>query len=482
MLKHYFKIILRTILKSKIYSFINIIGLTTGMVVFLLIILYVNYEFSVDQYHENKDQIYRIVQQQEGNMYLGDNRFAVTSAPLGPAIMEEFPEVESATRIARTWNILIRNGEKTILEPIVHGIDPESFKIFTFEYAHGNPDTYLKNKYSAVISESIARKYYKEDNPIGKTFLFKDEHEFEVVGVIKDMPANSHFTMDIMLPFETLLEVTNSKDNLKRWRSNSYYTYFLLNKNSDPKEVESKFPALLDKNTSDQRDVGESPARLYLQEFSKIHLHSDIHFDIAPTVNIKRLYIFSTIAFLILLIACINYMNLATARAVMRAKEVGIRKVAGAYRYDLITQFLGESMLLTLFSLLFSLIIIALILPYFETFIELDLSLNLLQNPELIIIFLTVCGFVGIVSGSYPAFALSAFKPITVLKGSFTKSIKGSKLRNILVVTQFAISGCLIMATLIVTQQLTFIQNKDMGYNREHIVTLELNDWDLVGK
>jgi len=482
MLIHYLKIILRTILKSKIYTLINVTGLTTGMVVFILIMLYVNYELSVDQYHKNKDQIYRIVKQEKGNMYLGKDHFAVTMAPLGPAVMEEFPEVESAARIVRGRNILIKKGEDTILEPIIHGIDPEAFTIFTFEYLHGNPDAYLKNKYSSVISESIARKYFKEENPIGKTFQFKEEYEFEVVGVIKDMPANSHFRMDIMLPFETFLEITNNKDNLQNWRSSSYYTYILLNKESDPNGLEKKFPAMLDKYSADQQDVGESTTRLYLQKFSKIHLHSNIHFDIAATVDINRLYIYSTIALLILLIACINYMNLATARAAIRAKEVGIRKVAGAIKYDLIAQFLGESLYLSFFSLLFSLLIISLILPYFEQFVELDLSLNFKQSPDLIIMLLGVCIIVGIVSGSYPAFALSAFKPISVLKGSFTRSVKGSKLRNILVIIQFAISGCLIICALIVTQQLTFIQNKDMGYNRDHIVTFRLNDWDLIDK
>ncbi|MFC2123489.1 ABC transporter permease [Bacteroidota bacterium] len=482
MLKNYLKVIIRTFLKSKVYTLINITGLTTGMVVFILIMLYVNYEFSVDQYHEKKDRIYRIVQQQKGNMYLGDDRFAVTMAPLAPTIMEEFPEVEYATRIARTWNVLISDEDNTMLESIIHGIDPETFNIFTFEYVQGNPDTWLKDKYTAVISESTARKYFKDDNPIGQTFLFKKEHEFEVVGVIKDMPANSHFRMDIMIPFETLLEVTNSVNNLNHWGNNSYYTYFLLNGNSDSEALESKFPALLDKYTADNQDAGKSSPRLYLQELTRIHLHSDIHFDIAPTVNVNRLYIYSTIALLILLIACINYMNLATARAAIRTKEVGIRKVAGAFRYDLVVQFLGESLLLTFFSLLFSMMIVAILLPYFEQFVELDLSLNLLENPDLIIMLLIVCGFVGIVSGSYPAFALSAFKPITVLKGSFNRSVKGSKLRNILVITQFVISGCLIMTSLIVTQQLAYIQKKDMGYDREHIVTLKLNDWDLVDK
>jgi len=222
MLQHNIKIILRAILKSKIYTLINITGLSTGMVVFILIMLYVNYEYSVDQYHHNKDNIYRIVKQKEGHVYLGKDRFAVTMAPLAPTILDEFPEVKSATRIVRTWNVLIKNHKETILETFVYGIDPESFKIFTFEYLKGNPDTYLSEKYSIVISESIARKYYNEENPLGQILQYNEEIEFEVVGVIKDMPANSHFRMDIMMPFETLLEITQRNDDLNNWNNNSY--------------------------------------------------------------------------------------------------------------------------------------------------------------------------------------------------------------------------------------------------------------------
>lgn len=482
MLQHYFKIILRTVLRSKIYTLINIAGLSTGMVVFILIMLYVNYEFSVDQYHENKDHIYRIVKQEEGNMYLGKDRFAVTMAPLGRTVKEEFPEVKSATRIARSWNVLIKNGEESILEPLIFGVDPETFSIFTFDYIKGNPDTYLKDKYATVITETIATRYFEDEDPLGKTLLYEEKTEFEVVGVIKDMPRNSHFRMDIMIPFETLLEITNNKDNLQSWWNSSYYTYILLNEKSDPNKLEGKFPAMVEKYIDDRQDDGRLKTRLYLEKFSKIHLHSDIHFDIAATVNINRLYIYSTIAVLILLIACINYMNLASARAMIRAKEVGIRKVAGAFRHNLVAQFLGEALFLSFFSLVLSLLLVSFILPYFEQFIELDLNLNFLQNPELLIMLLVVCVITGIVAGSYPAFALSGYKPITVLKGRFSRSISGSKLRKSLVIIQFTISGCLIISALIITQQLIFIQNIDMGYDRDHILTFRLNDRKLMSK
>lgn len=453
------------------------------MLVFILIMMYVNFEFSVDQYHEHKDHIYRIAQRQEGNMYLGNDRFAVTMAPLGPQIKQDFPEVIAATRIVRKRNARVNIENKTIFEPLVHGIDPDAFRIFTFEYLYGNPERFLKEKYSAVITESIARKYFGNETPLGKTFLFENEHEFMIAGVIKDMPSNSHFTMDIMLPFETFLEVTNNKENINNWNNSNYYTYFLLNEKGKADELEAKFPAMIEKHSEDQQHVGMHPRKLFLEEFSEIYLHSSTNFDIAPTVNVKRLYIYSSVALLILLIACINYMNLATARAATRAKEVGIRKVAGAYRYQLMAQFLGEALLFTFISLLISIMVIVLVLPFFEQFVELDLSMNLMQNSKLILSLILVCGFVGIVSGSYPAFLLSSYKPITVLKGRNLSSAKGLGMRNVLVVSQFAISGCLIISSLIITKQLTFIQDKDMGYEREHIVTIKLmNDWDLTGK
>jgi putative ABC transport system permease protein len=415
-------------------------------------------------------------------MYLGKNRFAVTMAPLAPAILEEFPEVKSATRIVRTWNVIIKNGEETILEPIVYGIDPESFDIFSFSFLHGNPDNYLKKKYSMVISESIARKHFKDENPIGQVLLFNEKVELEIEGVIKDMPLNSHFRMDIMIPFETLLELTNRKGDLFNWNNSSYYTYILLQDNSDPEDLEEKFPAIMSKYSVDEHKIGGHSSRLYLEKFSRIHLHSDIHFDLGQTVDINRIYIYSTIAILILLIACINYMNLASARATVRAREVGIRKVAGAFRYNLVFQFLGESLLLSFFSLLVSLLFVSIIRPYFERFVELELTLNFWQAPRLLIILIMVCLLVGIVAGSYPAFTLSGYKPILVLKGYFARTPGASKLRKVLVIIQFTISSCLIISALIITRQLSYIQNKDMGYDREHILTFRLNDLDITDK
>ncbi len=482
MYRHYLKIVVRTIQKSKIYTLINVSGLATGMVVFLLIMLYVNYEFSVDSYHENKDRIYRIAKQEIGNMYLGDDRFAVTMAPLGPAVKAEFPEVEKFARICRGWNVLIKAEEKTHLESIIYGIDPDAFEMFTFNYLYGDHQKYLQDKYAAVIASSIAKKYFGDQNPIGKTFQYEDKDVFKVVGVIEDMPVNSQFHMEVLLPFETLMELTNNSRFLDNWESSSFYTYIMLNQNNDPKALEAKFPAMWDRYTAEIDDIDSSTTKLFLQRLSDIYLHSDIHFDLGATIDIRQLYIYETIAFLILLIACINYMNLASARAALRAKEVGVRKVAGANRRDLILQFLGESTLITFISLGISVIIIAIVIPYFEQFTELDLTVNFIENPVLLMQLVGLCLVVGLISGSYPAFMLSAFRPMAVLKGSYIKTSRGSRLRNGLVVAQFAISGCLIIASLIITRQLDFIQNKDMGFQREHIVTFRLVDENLINK
>lgn len=393
MLLNYLKIILRNFLKNKSYALINIAGLSAGMVVFLLIMAYVNYEFSFDQYHEKKDRIYRVVKEDIGSSYMGKSHFGVTPAPLGPVLMEEYPEVELATRILKGHGILIGNGKESFPETGVYGIDAETFGIFTFDYVNGNPDFFLTEKYTVVISESIARKYFDKQDPIGQTLLFRNEHEFKIVGVVKDMPQNSHFIMNIMFHYESVMELDNSR--LDNWNSNSYYTYILLNEKGNPKALEAKFPALREKYTDDRVNKHQQNTRYYLQEFDKIHLYSNINFDIAPNTDVNKLYIFATVAVLILLIACINYMNLATAQATKRSREVGIRKVAGAHRHQLIIQFLGESFALTLLALLLSIAIILMVMPSFAQFVDLDLSLNIKENPQWVLILVLTCLFVG---------------------------------------------------------------------------------------
>ena len=480
MFSNYLTIIFRNLRKNKIYTLINIVGLSAGLVVFLLIFSYVYYEFSFDQYHKNKDRIYRVAQEQFENYYLGNNRFAVTSPPLAPVLMEEYEDVELATRISKGHNILVGNGKESFVEPRIFGIDPESFGIFTFEYLLGNPEVYLKEKYTVVITESIANKYFDNQNPIGQTLLYRNKNEFTVVGVVKDMPKNSHFVMDIMFHYESILEANNR--STENWRDGSSYTYILLNKNANPKSLEAKFPSMLDKYTDDKLDENGQSTRLFLQKFDRIHMYSTINFDIKPSSKANNFYTYSIIAVLILLIACVNYINLASALATKRAREIGIRKISGAHRYQLILQFLGESFAMTFFALLISLGVIMLIMPSFEQFVGRDLSFNVQEDPQLLLILFLTCLFVGLISGSYPALRLSSFIPIEVLKGSYQSSKKGSGFRNILVITQFTISSVLVISTIIIAGQLSYIQNRNMGYNRDLVVTMNIRDNELINK
>ncbi|MCJ7579899.1 MAG: ABC transporter permease, partial [Candidatus Aminicenantes bacterium] len=305
MLKNYLIIALRNIKKNKVYSLLNIFGLAIGMTVFILIFLYVRYELSFDRWHQNADSIYRVVQKQPGNMYLGSDRFAVTCAPLAGALMEEYPEVVAATRIDNFQDTPFSYREKHFVEKSGLWADPNFFKVFSIELVSGDPETALTNPYSIILSESQAEKYFGHENPMGKIIQGNTKHDLVVTGVFKAFPKNSHFTGDIILPFDAQAEFSNR--NLETWGSNSYYTYFLLQDGADPKALEEKLPAFVKKYSGGK---GWDSAEHYLQPLTRIHLYSNINFEIAPNSDIKYIYLFSSIALLILIIACINYINL----------------------------------------------------------------------------------------------------------------------------------------------------------------------------
>ena len=475
MLKNYIKIAFRNIKKNKAYSLLNILGLATGMAAFVLIFLYVQHELSFDRHHDNADNIYRVVQHQPGNMYMGSEMFGVTAAPLAPALEQEFPEVIYATRFSRTRDALLSYSEKTLIVPTLHWTDPNTFKIFSIDLIKGNPETSLSDPTSILFSESLAKKYFGEEDPLGKTITYIEKHDFKVTGVFKDLPKNSHFIIEAMVPFNTLATIENRR--MDQWSSNSFYTYFLLRGDADPDALEAKFPAFIDKYAGD--DIwshGDEKTTFSLQPLTKIHLHSQINFEISPNSDIRYIYLFSSIAFLILVIACINYMNLATARSAKRTREVGMRKVVGAQRKQLVGQFLGESMLLTSLALILAVILAIVLLPAFNRFIEREIPFNPLQNLGLCLGILAAVVFVGLAAGSYPALYISAFKPIFALRSkAFADSI-GANLRNLLVVFQFSVSILLILSTVVVRNQLHYIKNRDMGFNRDHIVVLQIRD------
>jgi putative ABC transport system permease protein len=478
MLKNYIKIALRNIKRHKGQSFINIVGLAVGMAVFILIALYVYHETSFDKYHEHADRIYRVIQQRKGNVISGESTYATTPPALAPALMDEFPEVSIATRIGPLSKVLVNYGEKAFVEDKIYCVEPETFRIFTIPFVKGDSQTALQNPYSIVLSERSAKKYFGNDNPIGRILTLREKTDFKVTGVFKNMPDNSHFVMDVVIPFRTYFLFKFGKAVITEWSNyGSFYAYCLLKEGVDPIQVEQKFPDFLNRTKYQVYPTEEYLKDSYsLQPLTSIHLHSDAQIEIGVNNNIRHIRLFSFSALLILVIACINYMNLATARYVQRSKEVGIRKVIGASRGQLIRQFIGESVLTTLVSLTLALLIVLLALPAFNTFIGRQLNLNLLGNFQLLIVITSVILFVGLLSGIYPALFISSLKPVISIKGHALKSTKNDFLRNGLVTAQFAITTFLIIGTLVVKNQIVYILNKDMGYKKEQIVVLHTGD------
>ncbi len=465
MFRNYMKVTLRIISRHKGFSFINIVGLAVGMACVIIIMLWVRYEMSFDSHHQKADRIFRVAS--ESHARATPTKLVVTPPTMSAALLQEIPEIEDSTRVVDGWsNMLFSFGDKYFFEPF-YAVDPSFFGIFTAEFIEGNPTSALNDPYSIVLSEDLAKKFFGSQNPVGQIIRFEKRADFKVTGVIKNMPTNSHLNADIFMPFETFAKLCDG--NLDSWYYWSYYTYVLLRKDANPKETEAKFPAFTAKH-------GIPEQELFLQPLLSIHLHSHFQGEISPNTHVSTLLLFGTIAMLILLIACINYMNLTTARSTTRAKEVGTRKVVGAHRSQISRQFLGESIIMALFSLVFSLFLVHLFLPSFNSLAQRNLALSgdsiFLILPGIILLVL----FVGIFAGSYPAILLSSFKPITILKAVGRKGSPKKRMRNVLVVGQFSVSLILIIATLIVKSQLDYVRNKEMGFERDQIVVVPLHD------
>ncbi|UCE06772.1 MAG: ABC transporter permease [bacterium] len=475
MIKNYLKIALRNIKKHKSYSFINITGLAFGLAAFILIALYVQYELSFDRYHDNANRIYRAVRDKPSSTFMVFTKTAVTPAPLGPALVEEFPEVLSAMRIIKSQQLLISHEKEHFLEQAIYWADAEVFEIFSIPFIKGDPQTALNNPKSIVLSERMAAKYFGNKDPVGRILTVSERYHFNVSGVFTDMPANSHFIMDLIVPYETYFQITNN--DIYHWGRNFSYTYILLQEGSDPEALESKIPAFLDKYVYKDYDIPDRYKNIVsIQPLTDIHLHSHRNQEIESNSDIVYVILSSSIALLFLLIACINYMNLATARSGQRAKEVGMRKVVGAQRKQLIMQFLSESVAMTFMAMIISIIIVLIVLPAFNNLVERQLSLNPLDNQQLFIGLVGIVLFVGLLAGSYPAICISGFRPIPVISRTFIRRTNGMNFRNILVLTQFSITIFFIIFTFIVRDQLNFVNNKDMGYTRDQIITLEVQD------
>ncbi len=483
MIKNYFKTALRNLMKSKFYSSINIIGLAVGIATCLLILLYVTDELSYDSYNVNADRIYRV----NNEIKFGDNHFdlAVAPAMLGPTMVKEFPQVKQYTRIRWYGSFLVRKGNENIREDRVAYGDSTLFNVFTLPMIDGDPKRALKDPHSLVITESMAKKYFNATDVVGKNLLINDTGNYKITGVIKDIPKQSHFNFDF---FVDASENPDSRND--NWLSENWNTYILLKKNAGVTTLERELNKMMDRYVGPEL---QGVTNMSLAQFHKtggyirgsltpltdIHLHSNKTGELDANGNIQYVYIFSAIALFILLIACVNFMNLSTARSSNRAKEVGVRKVLGSLRKNLVQQFLSESVLLSFISLVFAVLIAWLLLPYFNLLSGKSILSNSLFQPSMLLKLVWLMLAVGLLAGSYPAFYLSAFQPIDVLKGKLSAGFKKSWLRNGLVIFQFFISIILIIGTVVIYNQLNYIRTKDIGFNRDQV--LVINNTNALG-
>lgn len=475
MLRNYLKIAIRNMKRQKGYAFINTFGLALGLTCFFLLMIYVRYELSYEKFHVDSHRIFRVAAHLPGWNYKGSMDFCLTTAPLAPALEETYPEVVAATRL-KTDSGPLSSGDKKFQEQGIYG-DTKLFQVFTYPLIKGDPKTALAEPYSMVISRRLADKFFGAADPIGRILRQRDGTDFRINGVLENVPLNSHIQFDYIKSFATL-EITRNRE-MQNWGSINYCTYVLLADAGRSEELEAKFPAIVEQNHTYNSE--ETKPYYFLQSLTGIHLHSHLNFEISENSDIKIVYLMISIACLILAIACINYMNLATARASQRNKEIGIRKTIGAKRSQLIVQFLGESMTYSLIAVLLSLVLVFLLLPVFGTFARIPVTLASQFTLANGFFLASVYFLVGFSSGLYPAFLLASFGPADVMKNTVWqgRSRRPLNLRNVLVVFQFCISVALILAAWVIQKQLHFIKYTDVGYDRDHIVVLRIWEDDL---
>ena len=480
MITNYLKIAFRNLMKYKFISFINLFGLTVGLSCCLLILTYIIHELSYDKYNKNADRTYRFTRQfnsPDGKVWL---HLGTISPPFGPRLENDFPEIEKMTRLLQFGPTPMRFEDKIFNETDVFVADEKLFDVFNVEVTKGNPKKALSDMYSVMLSEEKAKKYFGNEDPMNKSVRIFNQYDLKVTGVYKSFPSNSHLHPGMMISFPTLRDSSmyGEQQLQTNWGNNSFFTYVLLPANYDPKKIESRLPAFLDKNMPTNPKATQKPSAftaLFLQKLTDIHLRSHLDYEAEENGDIKRVYIFSAIALFILLIACINYMNLSTARSALRAREIGIRKVAGAQRKEIIAQFLSESVFIAFIAMAIAVLLTWTALPWLNKLSGLKMEMSLLNKWQLIVPVLAAPFVIGIFSGLYPAIFMSSFKPVRVLKGLFKVS-HGFSFRQVLVVTQFSISIILIICTAIVFQQLRYIQKRSLGFDREHIVTVPYNN------
>ncbi|HVU56978.1 MAG TPA: ABC transporter permease [Puia sp.] len=471
MFKNLLLVAVRNFRKDKWYSLLNILGLTIGITFSLFLIFYIKDELSYDKYNVNADRLYRItsyIKEPEKDTM----KMAITQIPLGPTLKNEYPEVEQSARLVQSGKYMFKKDELRFYQDKVFFADSNIFKLFTCQFIEGNPNTALTAPHSLVLTQSVAEKIFgNTSSVIGKSLQNDKGDIFKVTAVIKDVPHNSHIIYNALISYSTLPKDFGVND----WGNFNILTYVLLKPNTNPQVFEKKLLPMYAKYMAPIFTQFNIKIRYAVQPVTAIHLHSDLNYEPEGVGSMSYIYIFASVALFMLLIACINYMNLTTARSARRAKEIGVRKVTGSTKSQLITQFLVESTLTTVFALVLSIGFIALLLPTFNSLSGKQISFGAILQPDTFLILLAIIIFVGFVGGSYPAFYLSGFNPISILKGKLSKGSSNVTLRRVLVVVQFSISMIMLICTWVVYGQLHYLRTRDLGFDKHQVLSMVAN-------
>ena len=476
MIYNYLKIAVRNLRKYKFISFINLFGLTVGLTCCLLILTYILNELSFDKYNKKAGNIYRVTRlfrnPETGATSLN---LGTIAPPFGPLLQNDFKEIQKVTRLIDYSPAPLRYEDKMFNEQNVFFADENLFDLFDVNVVKGDPKRALNDPFSIMLTEEMAKKYFGKDEPMNKVIRMNNQFNLKVTGIYKPFPSNAHMHPAMMISFNTLKDTAvYGEENLRtNWGNNSFFTYILVPKDFDPKKLEAQFPAFLDRHMHEGGKYKTSQwTALNLQKLTDIHLYSHMDYEAEENGDIKRVYIFSAIALFILLIACINYMNLSTARSTLRAREIGIRKTVGAQRKEIIAQFLSESVMISWMAMILAFALTWVAIPWLNSLSGQHLSINILMRWQILAAIFVIPFIVGILSGIYPALFMSSFQPVKVLKGLFKAGGSNISFRKILVTAQFTISIVLIISTAVVFKQLKYMQEKSLGFDREHIVTL----------
>lgn len=467
MLRNYLLIAWRNLVKSKVFSLINVLGLTIGITVCMMIFLYIMHEFSYDEFHEKKNRIYRVMR----NNTDSDLKVPYLSGPYAPTLLNDFPgEIESAVRVIHA-NGLVSFEDKAFNEKNLYIADSSFFTFFSFPLLRGNPATALDDPHSIVLSETTARKYFGDSDPLGKMIRMDDEYTLRVTGVCRDIPTNSHLSFDLIMP----ISLFTTAEWFNVWMNNNNFTYVLLDEHTGKEELEARFPTFMEKHLKKDMDAMGIKFSLSLTPLTDVYFEPASAFDNVKHGDRRVVFIFLSIAAFILMIASINFVNLSTIRAVDRSREVGLRKVMGARRRQLIIQFIGESVIITLISCILAVALLNFVMPLYNDLLGYQLTVSWNTYP----IWLFLLGVIivaGFLAGSYPAFVLAAFLPVQALRGKVVPGKGGALFRQALVVLQFAISVILIIGTIIIMSQMNYIREKDLGYNKEQTVIVRVDN------